>query len=127
MKPSIQLRCFFKRNKIKRIKDIFSTLNELGFDVRGCEYKEDDICGIIVVDEYRDVVPHFDKNKVITYNCKMTIKEKKLCVAYQLAQYIQEKEEHNFVRFADKIKRWETNGKTMLLAKEILENFGKKI
>lgn len=124
---NIKLRCFFKRNGIKRIQDIFWLLEELGFAVRGCFYEDDSVCGVIVVDEYRETLPHFDKNKVITYSHNLSIKDKKLYLAYQLVEYIQEKEENRYVRFANKVKKWETSGATMLLAKEIVDSIGKKI
>lgn len=70
--------------------DIFSVATKLGFDVRGAEF-EDNLDGLIVVDENEDVIEPFTSNKIIAYNCKRDITSKKFIVAHELSHYIEEK------------------------------------
>lgn len=70
--------------------DIFELADQLGFDVRGAEFVEN-VDGIIIVDEFEDKIDGFESNKVIAYNCKKDIVDKKFIVAHELAHYIWEK------------------------------------
>ena len=70
--------------------DIFELADQLGFDVRGAEFDEH-MDGLIVVNEFEDKIDGFESNKVIAYNCKKDIEDKKFIVAHELAHYIWEK------------------------------------
>ena len=70
--------------------DIFELADQLGFDVRGAEFDEH-MEGLIVVNEFEDKIDGFESNKVIAYNCKKNIEDKKFIVAHELAHYIWEK------------------------------------
>ena len=70
--------------------DIFELADQLGFDVRGAEFDEH-MDGLIVVNEFEDKIDGFETNKVIAYNCKKDIENKKFIVAHELAHYIWEK------------------------------------
>lgn len=70
--------------------DIFKIATDLGFDVRGAEFEEQ-LEGLIVVDETIDKVAGFDSNKIIAYNCSKDINTKKFIVAHELAHYISKK------------------------------------
>ena len=83
---------FFKRMGIKLIPpvDIFEVATSLGFDVRGAEF-EDQLDGLIVVNEFSEKIDGFNSNKVIAYNCFKDINTKKFIVAHELAHYICQK------------------------------------
>lgn len=83
------LESFLKKNKIKLKApvDVFDLATKLGFDVRGAEFKEN-IDGLIIVDENKEAISEFISNKVIVYNCKKNINDKKFIVAHELAHYI---------------------------------------
>lgn len=70
--------------------DIFELADQLGFDVRGAAFDEH-MEGLIVVNEFEDKIDGFESNKVIAYNCKKSIEQKKFIVAHELAHYIWEK------------------------------------
>ena len=70
--------------------DVFALATELGFDVRGAEFK-DNLDGLVLVDESIDKIEPFDSNKVIAYNCQKSINHKKFVVGHELAHYIEEK------------------------------------
>lgn len=70
--------------------DIFKVATDLGFDVRGAEFEEQ-LEGLIAVNEHIDRVNGFDSNKIIAYNCFKDINTKKFIVAHELAHYISEK------------------------------------
>ena len=70
--------------------DIFKLATDLGFDVRGAEFEEQ-LDGILIVNEYVDKIEMFNKNKIIAYNCLKDIDAKKFIVAHELAHYICEK------------------------------------
>ena len=70
--------------------DIFKLATDLGFDVRGAEFREP-LDGILIVNEYVEKIDGFNSNKVIAYNCKTDIETKKFIVAHELAHYIWEK------------------------------------
>ncbi len=76
--------------KISVPVDIFQLATQIGFDVRGTEFK-DNLEGLIVANENLDVIPGFDSNKVIAYNCKASIETKKFIVAHELAHFIETK------------------------------------
>ena len=89
------LRDFLKGQKIK-LKvpvDVFALATELDFDVRGAEFKEN-VDGLIIVDENKEFISEFVSNKVIVYNCKKDIFDKKFNVAHELAHYIYAKNEN---------------------------------
>lgn len=81
--------------KIATPVDVFQLATQIGFDVRGTEFKNN-LEGLILVNENLDVIPGFDSNKVIAYNCKASIEAKKFIVAHELAHYIGAK--HNNVK-----------------------------
>lgn len=70
--------------------DIFEIASNIGFDIRGSEFREH-LEGLILVNENESTIAGFNSNKVIAYNCKMDIDSKKFIVAYELAHYIEEK------------------------------------
>ncbi|MDE7302126.1 MAG: ImmA/IrrE family metallo-endopeptidase [Oscillospiraceae bacterium] len=70
--------------------DIFKVATDLGFDVRGAEFEEQ-LEGLIIVNEYIDKIGGFDSNKIIAYNCSKDINTKKFIVAHELAHYISKK------------------------------------
>lgn len=70
--------------------DIFKVATILGFDVRGAEF-EDQIEGLLAVNEFLDVIDGFDSNKIIAYDCSKDIDTKKFIVAHELAHYLSEK------------------------------------
>ena len=83
---------FLKRMEIDYVVpvDIFKVATDLGFDVRGAEFEEN-LEGLIIVNEYIEKIEGFDSNKVIAYNCFKDINMKKFIVAHELAHYISEK------------------------------------
>lgn len=83
---------FLKRMKIDYVVpvDIFKVATDLGFDVRGAEFEEN-LEGLIVVNENTEKIEGFDSNKVIAYNCFKDINMKKFIVAHELSHYISEK------------------------------------
>lgn len=88
------LSSFLESNKIQLTIpiDIFQLATEqLGFDIRGTEFK-DKLEGILVVNEFQERIEGFDSNKVIAYNCFKDINAKKFIVAHELAHYIEEKQ-----------------------------------
>ena len=89
-----QLDDFFNAYKIKPSipVDIFQLATQIGFDVRGTEFKNN-LEGLILVNENLEVIPEFSSNKVIAYNCKAPIETKKFIVAHELAHYIGAKHE----------------------------------
>lgn len=70
--------------------DIFKVATDLGFDVRGAEFEEN-LEGLLAVNEFVDAVDGFNSNKIIAYNCSKDINTKKFIVAHELAHYISEK------------------------------------
>ncbi|MBE6638910.1 MAG: ImmA/IrrE family metallo-endopeptidase [Ruminococcaceae bacterium] len=70
--------------------DIFKVATDLGFDVRGAEFQEQ-LEGLIAVNEHIDKADGFDSNKIIAYNCFKDINTKKFIVAHELAHYISAK------------------------------------
>ena len=70
--------------------DIFALATELGFDVRGAEFKGD-LEGLVLVNETVDKIELFNSNKIIAYNCQKSIEHKKFIVGHELAHYIEEK------------------------------------
>lgn len=86
------LSAFFERMEMDYIVpvDIFKVATDLGFDVRGAEFEEN-LEGLIVVNEHTEKIEGFDSNKVIAYNCFKDINMKKFIVAHELAHYINEK------------------------------------
>ena len=78
------------RIKIVVPVDIFKLATDLGFDVRGAEFREP-LDGILIVNEYVEKIDGFNSNKVIAYNCKTDIETKKFIVAHELAHYIWDK------------------------------------
>lgn len=83
---------FFERMEIDYVVpvDIFKVATDLGFDVRGAEFEEN-LEGLIIVNENTEKIEGFDSNKVIAYNCFKDISMKKFIVAHELAHYISEK------------------------------------
>lgn len=71
--------------------DIFQLTDKLGFDVRGTEFSSQKLDGLLLVNENIENVENFNSNKIIAYNCKKNINEKKFIVAHELAHYIEEK------------------------------------
>ena len=69
---------FLNAYKLKLLPpvDVFQFATQIGFDVRGTEFK-DNLEGLILANENLDVIPGFDSNKVIAYNCKASIETKK--------------------------------------------------
>lgn len=86
------LSAFFERMEMDYVVpvDIFKVATDLGFDVRGAEFEEN-LEGLIVVNEHTEKIEGFDSNKVIAYNCFKDINMKKFIVAHELAHYINEK------------------------------------
>ena len=86
---------FLNAYKLKLLPpvDVFQFATQIGFDVRGTEFK-DNLEGLILANENLDVIPGFDSNKVIAYNCKASIETKKFIVAHELAHYISAKHEN---------------------------------
>ena len=83
---------FLERMEIRRDLpiDIFKVAADLGFDVRGAEF-ENQLEGLVIINENLDKIDGFDSNKVIAYNCFKDIHTKKFIVAHELAHYISEK------------------------------------
>ncbi|MGN0517626.1 MAG: ImmA/IrrE family metallo-endopeptidase [Acutalibacteraceae bacterium] len=83
---------FLRTMKIENVIpiDIFKVATDLGFDVRGAEFEEQ-LEGLIAVNEHIDKVDGFNSNKIIAYNCFKDINTKKFIVAHELAHYITEK------------------------------------
>jgi len=67
--------------------DVFKLATKLGFDVRGAELN-DKLNSLIIVNENCNVIPLFNSNKVIVYNCRKDIKIKRDSVAFHLKEYI---------------------------------------
>ncbi len=86
------IKAFVEKMKIKLVVpvDIFKVATDLGFDVRGAEFEEQ-LEGLLAVNEFVDEVDGFDSNKIIAYNCSKDINTKKFIVAHELAHYISEK------------------------------------
>lgn len=87
-----KITAFIETAKIERIVpvDIFKFATDLGFDVRGAEFEEQ-LEGLLLVNEFLDEVDGFVSNKIIAYNCYKDIYTKKFIVAHELAHYIYEK------------------------------------
>ncbi len=87
------LAAFFESKKLslKIPVDIFKLTDDLGFDVRGTEFISSKLDGLLVVNENLDRINDFASNKVIAYDCKKSINQKKFIVAHELAHYIEEK------------------------------------
>lgn len=83
---------FLKDAKIERAipVDIFKLATDLGFDVRGAELEEQ-LDGLIIVNELTGKIHGFNSNKIIAYNCFKDIHTKKFIVAHELAHYISKK------------------------------------
>ncbi len=83
---------FFENKDIKLTipVDIFKVASDLGFDVRGTEFREP-LEGILLVNEHVEEIAPFESNKVIAYNCQKDISSKKFIVAHELAHYIMAK------------------------------------
>lgn len=83
---------FFETMRIERAVpiDIFKVATDLGFDIRGAEFEEQ-LEGLIVVNENVGEVDGFNSNKIIAYNCSKDINTKKFIVAHELAHYISAK------------------------------------
>lgn len=92
---------FLKENKIDNVDicnsfdyiDIFKLGTELGFDIRGAFYPDENdknTC-ILLVNEREDKIEKFNSNKVIVYRNFMKLDFTKKVIAYELANYIFEK------------------------------------
>lgn len=83
---------FLKRNNItlKVPVDIFAIATQLGFDVRGAEF-DNDLDGLLLVNENEQVIEPFSSNKIIAYNCTKPLEHKKFIVGHELSHYIEEK------------------------------------
>ena len=77
----------YKNKKI----DIFKLANELGFDVRGANLK-DECNGIILIDEEQEKIDFFNKNRVILYNCRKNINIKCATISVLILEYLNQKE-----------------------------------
>ena len=77
----------YKNKKI----DIFKLANELGFDVRGANLK-DECNGIILIDEEQAKIDFFNKNRVILYNCRKNINIKCATISVLILEYLNQKE-----------------------------------
>lgn len=87
------LSAFFKSKNItlEVPVDIFELTDNLGFDVRGTEFSSSQLDGLLLVNENLKYIDNFESNKVIAYDCKKSINQKKFIVAHELAHYIEEK------------------------------------
>ena len=86
------LKLFLEKNNINLEPpvDIFKLATELGFDVRGAEF-DDNLDGLLLVNETVDIIEPFTSNKIIAYNCQKTLEHKKFIVGHELAHYIDAK------------------------------------
>ncbi|MBR6689993.1 MAG: hypothetical protein IKL65_01520 [Bacilli bacterium] len=80
--------------------DVFKLACKLGFDVRGAQLNNN-LNSLIIVNENCDIIPGFNSNKVIAYNCKKDINIKRNSVGILLNEYITAKSEQDNVYMAN--------------------------
>ncbi len=104
------IKTFFENNNIKQTipVDVFEIASDLGFDVRGAEFKEP-LEGLLLVDENVERIKEFNSNKIIAYNCQKNIHMKKFIVAHELAHYISAKSESSDERIVLAARDHEAN------------------
>lgn len=108
----ILVREFFRNNDLNLgiPIDIVSLVKKLGFKVLAMDLSliENNIDGLILVDEDSQKIGTFDTNKLIVYDRALkNIFETRFVIAHELAHYITEKKDGKNVVFGEKIRHGE--------------------
>ena len=94
--------------------DIVSLVKKLGFKVLAMDLGpiEDDINGLVLVDEDSKKIGPFETNKLIIYDRALkNISEIRFVIAHELAHYIHQKRDGSNVVFGEKVRHGTGKGK----------------